>query len=214
MYYHSCPLKYVEYGKIVPYKDDDNWLRPCYEWLGHYCGYSPQVWLSRSNSRLTGFRSSNIRKKRKRVDIGKRKQKKVHLDSVLFGFENIKGFPVEYSLWSFILHYLINIESKDVKHINKELMKRFDQSVKWAKEEGYLEDDERLKAWDKNKNRDFDTFLKENLFVENDQVVVPSLNLKSAKKIICQNEKQKKKLRKMGFIEDRIHIKNLKKWDY
>ena len=53
-------------------------------------------------------------------------------------------------------------------------------------------------------------FLKKHLFVENDQVVVPSLNLKSAKEIFCKNEKQKKALRKMGFIEDRIKIKNIK----
>jgi hypothetical protein len=30
------------------------------------------------------------------------------------------------------------------------------------------------------------------VFIEKDQVVVPSLNLKAAKKIICRDEKQKK----------------------
>jgi len=212
MYYHSCPLKYVEYGKIKPYKDEDNWLNPCYDWLGHYCGYSPQIWLSRSNSAITGYRSSNIRKKRAKVDIGKRKQKKIYIDSVMFGFEDIKGFYVEYELWCYLLDFLMNIDSKDISKINNSLIVQLNESVELAKEEGYLKEEEYLMAWDKA--RDFDVFLKDNLFVEKDQVVVPALNLKSAKKIICKNEKQKKKLRKMGFIEDRIHIKNLKKWDW
>jgi len=38
---------------------------------------------------------------------------------------------------------------------------------------------------------------------------VPSLNLKTAKRIICRNERQKKALRKKGFIEDRIEIRNM-----
>ena len=73
--------------------------------------------------------------------------------------------------------------------------------------------DEETRAWDNCKG-DLDLFLKKYAFIEKDQVVVPSLNLKSAKQIICRDEKQKKKLRKMGFIEDRIVIKNIKqqKW--
>jgi hypothetical protein len=35
-----------------------------------------------------------------------------------------------------------------------------------------------------------------------------------AKKILCRNEKQKKALRKMGFIEDRIIIKNITRRRY
>jgi len=58
--------------------------------------------------------------------------------------------------------------------------------------------------------RDYENWRDNYLFVENDQVVVPRLNLKTAKEIICQNEKQKKRLRKIGFIKDRIHIRNIK----
>ena len=58
------------------------------------------------------------------------------------------------------------------------------------------------------------TVFKESLFKDIDQVVVHSLNLKSAKQIIWRNEKQKKTLRKMGFIEDRIKIKNIKRGNW
>jgi hypothetical protein len=50
-------------------------------------------------------------------------------------------------------------------------------------------------------------FLRRHVFVERDQVVVPSLNLKTAKRILCRNERQKKQLRRMGFIEDRMEIR-------
>ncbi len=43
----------------------------------------------------------------------------------------------------------------------------------------------------------------------NDQVVVPKLNLKSAKEIWVRNDRQKKKLRRMGFIEDRIKVRRI-----
>jgi len=38
---------------------------------------------------------------------------------------------------------------------------------------------------------------------------VPSTNLKTAKRIICRNERQKKALRKKGFSEDRIEVRNM-----
>lgn len=56
---------------------------------------------------------------------------------------------------------------------------------------------------------DLQEVLSGHLFVENDQVVVPSLNLKSAKRVLCRNERQKRALRQLGFIEDRIRILNL-----
>jgi hypothetical protein len=52
--------------------------------------------------------------------------------------------------------------------------------------------------------------LSKHLFVKYDQVVVPNLNLKAAKLVICRNEYQKKALRRMGFIEDRLVIRGLK----
>jgi len=68
------------------------------------------------------------------------------------------------------------------------LIKELDSSVEFAIEEEYLAEDECLTAW--NEMRDLDLFLHKYLFVEKDQVVVPSLNLKSAKQIFCQNEKK------------------------
>jgi hypothetical protein len=50
------------------------------------------------------------------------------------------------------------------------------------------------------------------VFVERDQFVVPSLNLKTARRILCRNERQKKALRRMGFIEDRIEVRNMPRW--
>ena len=211
MYYHCRPLKYVTYGKVFPYKGEDSWLMPCYKWLGNYCGYAPQIWLSRSTSDITGFRVFNALKKRKSV-ISKRSETKIRNDSVLFGFENIKGFPVDYDFWCSLLNDLMNIKATNIEEVNKALIKRLDQSVVWAKKEDYFDEDEFSKGWDET--RDLDVFLKKYLFIEKDQVVVPALNLKSAKKIICRDERQKKKLRKMGFIEDRIHIKNLKAWSF
>jgi len=75
----------------------------------------------------------------------------------------------------------------------------------------YLDEDGVAKKWN-DCDQDFEKFLHKYLFAEVDQVVLPSLNLKAAKKIICRNEKQKKKLLKMGFIEDRVQIKNIKNW--
>ena len=56
----------------------------------------------------------------------------------------------------------------------------------------------------------FSEFLNNRLFIEADQFVLPSLNLKTAKEIVCRNERQKKKLRKLGFFEDRIKIRNVR----
>lgn len=206
MYYHCRPLKYVEYGKVVPYKEKDSWLMPAYDWLGYYCGYSPQIWLSRSTSRITGFKDGDVVIKKQKNVIGRKSIAKINNNSVLFGFENIKGFPVEYELWCILLNTLINIDSGSKEKINEILEEKLNLFYEWAEQDNDLDEDNFLKDWHKMQN--FDLYLKKYLFVEKNQVVVPSLNLKAAKKIICKNEKQKKKLRHMGFIEDRITIKN------
>lgn len=193
MYYHCRDLKHVIYGKVYPYRheDDDEFFSRAYDWLGHHCGYSPQVWLSRSLSCITGFRRNAK-------------------NNILFGFENIKGFPLRYSPWEFIM--MAACKFKEFEKQNKEICRYNDDIIRDLME--YKEElDDDLKAWMKCE-RNLDRYLKEHVFVLEDQVVVPSLNLKSAKKIICRNEKQKKALRKMGFIEDRIKIKNVKKWTY
>ena len=199
MYYHCRPLKYVEYGKIYPPPMDkvDDFMIPAYKWAGHYSGFKPQVWLSRSNYSITGF---------------KRKFHKDN-DGILFGFDIIKGFPISYEPWEFLLGSMINAkEGATIKQINEVIQKTFVE----------LEEDSKIEKWDLdgeilnwvNCNRDLDAYLKKHVFVEVDQVVVPSLNLKSAKKIICREERQKKALRKLGFLEDRIQVKNIKTWKW
>ena len=221
MYQHSTPLKYVKYGIIEPYCDEDNWLLSAYKWLGFHCGYCPHVWLARGNSAITGFRSRTLLKKRKMV-IQKRKETKIHADSILFEFSVLPKkdvFPVDYDIWSFILTTISNTKSKSTKEeFDNELRKILNQFLKYEIEdkeqnEDYVSDCSYIWDW-ANFNGNVDAYMKKYLFVEHDQIVVPSLNLKMAKQIICRNEKQKKELRRMGFIEDRIKIKNIKKWKY
>ena len=208
MYYHSRELKYVEYDKVFPAPEEKlDWLLPAYKWLGHYCGYCPQVWLSRSTSSITGFRSSNMLKKRKNVKR-KRSEKKDSNNSVLFGVDVVKGFPVSYEHWCFILNVLINEDCKGINAVNKKIAESMNYCLEDYEGEGGVIGD-----W-KKCNGNFAMFLNRHLFNEVDQIVVPSLNLKAAKKIICRDEKAKKKLRKMGFIEDRIQIKNMKRMDW
>ena len=183
MYYHCRELKYVLYAKVFPPPRDslDKDYLPAYQWLGQYCGFSPQIWLSRSTRKITGMRNRP--------------------DNILFGFENVQGFPVRYDVWCHLLNPLIN-GMRDNKPIEQYLRESLEDALK---EDDEL--DEVLKGW--QKSRSLDEFLQRNLFVEHDQVVVPSLNLRSAKKIICRTERQKKTLRKMGFIEDRVEVRNL-----
>lgn len=214
MYYHCRPMKYVKYGKVNPPPEEEvTWLLPAYKWLSNYCGgYCPQIWLARSRSSITGHRRER-RLKRSRYwskSPGLRNSIKTNKDSVLFGFNIIKGFPVSYDHWEVIMNSLINEKVFDKQ--NKNIVKDLNETIEYYKEENEPLDGE-IKDWD-DSGRDLDTFLKKYVFVEKDQVVVPSLNLKSAKEIICWNEKQKKKLRKMGFIEDRIRIKNFKSQEY
>ena len=213
MYYHSRDLKYVTYGKVYPPPSADVFFDPLYHWLGRHCGFCPQVWLARSRSQITGFRgvaaSSRIIKQ---YEDGSYKIKKriYKTENILFGFDIIKGFPISYEPWCLLMGSLSN--EKDFQKQNAEVIASLDRLVKWTEEDGDPLD-EPLQAW-VNSGKNLDKFLKDYVFVERDQVVVPSLNLKSAKKIICCNEKQKKALRRMGFIEDRIKIKNIKRWDF
>ena len=208
MYYHCRPLKYVEYGKVLPplVSEYDTWDANMYGWLGHHCGFYPQVWLSRSHSMITGYRNENIMKKRKCCS-GKRSIVREHRDSVLFGFEIIQGFSISYMHWELLMNSLLN-ESNFEKQ-NKSIIKTMESIVSMYEEEIDEKPEGEVLDW-LNSGCDLNRYLTDYVFKEKDQIVVPSLNLKSAKKIICKNEAQKKKLRKMGFIEDRILIKNLK----
>ena len=186
MYYHCRPLKYVEYGKILPPSEeiiDDDFIY-CYRWLGNYCGYCPQIWLSRSRSCLTGYKSGNSKKE----------------DFVMFGFDVVKGFPLEFDTWELFIYSIMSLYNKNKKpslnQINSKIFKDIQDFIK-EDDEGYM---------DKYKYKSFQEILDKVLFMEHDQVVVPSLNLKSAKEIFVRTEKTKKKLKKMGFIDDRIKI--------
>ena len=130
---------------------------------------------------------------------------KIDRDGVLFGFENIQGFPLEYNTWEFILMAIQNANNFETQ--NQKIIEFMNDMAKDYKESDE-EPDEEMQAW--LDASDLDSYLKKRLFIEKNQVVVPSLNLKAAKKIICRNERDKKALRKMGFIEDRIQIKNFK----
>ena len=211
MYYHCHPLKYVEYGKISPPPIEAcDFFLPAYKWLSNYCGgYCPQIWLSRSHLSITGYKNSNMLKKREHVQQ-KRNLVKTQNDSILFGFDIIKGFPVSFKYWELILMFMS--DKKTLEEQNKEMTREINDIARGCKADNTFTDEEMIN-WDKC-GGNLDLFLKKHLFVEVDQVVVPSLNLKVAKQIICHNEKQKKTLRKMGFIEDRIKIMNIKQWNF
>jgi len=190
MYYHCRDLKHVSYGKVYPPPEDVvDFMLPMYKWLGHHCGYCPQVWLSRSASAITGFK--NTYKK---------------FTPILFVFDDIKGFHLRYDTWELIMNALLNEETFEGQ--NDSVVKLLNGLVADYVEAGDGLDEE-LEFWVRSRYN-LDDFLRDYLFVEYDQLVVPSLNLKSAKQVICRNERQKKKLRKMGFIEDRIKIRNIK----
>lgn len=184
MFYHTRPFQYVVYDKVGPAPAEviDDFFLEAYEWLGQHCGYCPQIWLSRSCSRLTGYR---------------RKE-----DNILFGFEHVQGFPLKFDIWELVL-FSIGGKRKladEMKYYYQDILDNENavfQGSDGAAIRDYVE-----------KGEEF--FLKNHLFIEHDQVVVPNLNLKTAKKIVCCNEKQAKSLARMGFIKDRIEIRNRK----
>jgi hypothetical protein len=196
-------------------------LNPAYKWLGFHCGYNPQIWLSRGCSSITGFRTNNVTKGFYAKTMPKKKRK-ININSVLFHFDVLpKTYtPVDYSVWCYLLTTLSNTPIGAPKEV-------FDRAIVKLLEESFADDKiyryefkrddsdptDYVLGWERC-GKDLDVYLNKFLFVERDQVVVPSLNLKSAKKILCRNEKQKKTLRKMGFIEDRIVIKNVKRYSF
>lgn len=215
MYYHTQELKYVAYDKIYPAPIeviDKDFLRP-YQWLGKYCGYCPQIWLSRSKLSLTGYKS---KAKQKKTWFGTRSKFE---PNIMFSFDIIKGFPVSFDIWEFMLNPLMGCKDpiKDgdeaIKRDFQEMLHDFKTNPyePYNGKVDYLPCDDPLWKWTHSKN--YEDFLERHLFVEHDQVVVPSLNLKVAKEIFCRNEKQVKLLRRMGFISDRIKILNSKQWN-
>src|SRR3989344_1448010 len=129
MYYHCRELKYVMYGKVfpTPIKDLDKNYSPAYQWLGQYCGFFPQIWLSRSMSKITGVRNSS--------------------QNILFCFEHIQGFSVSYEHWCFMLGQLYQDTSKS------SITKYFTEIISDMKSAGEELDDV-LKDWEKSRNLD------------------------------------------------------------
>jgi hypothetical protein len=123
MYYHCRELKYVSYGKlrsVVPVEEE---FARAYRWLGHYCGFFPQLWLSRSNSSITGFRSVF------QLNNGK----------ILFGFDVIRGFSISLEPWELLLNALFQLPSnllqrmpntKEIGVVNQILWEDVQQIVK------------------------------------------------------------------------------------
>jgi hypothetical protein len=182
----------VSYGRVEPppLPADDS-FRIAYEWLGQHCGYHPQIWLARSRSAITGFRG-------RAGDKGNRDR------SILFGFEGIQGFPVAYDFWCELLSALLN--AGDIESANKAVATH----LEWTASLDGWESDPVAVAW--RESRDVGAVLDRHLFVEVDQVVLPAVNLKAAKEIVCRDESNKKALRRLGFIEDRIRIRNVPPW--
>lgn len=210
MYYHCLPLKHVEYGMILPHDDPGIPNRPAYEWLGMYCGYCPQIWLSRANIDMTGYRAEPC----KTTNGGSVQRAK--RDSILFGFNHISGFPVESEFWRrFVLNTLITLPvfpASSPREVDEGLAWRLDLSLAEELEEnaGVLNPETHRWeiAWQQERPH-LGAFLRRQVCIESDQFVVPSLNLKSAQRVLCRNERHKKVLRRMGFIEDRIEIRNM-----
>ena len=190
MYYHHRELRHVEYGRVVPPPESaiDPLFARAYRWLGRHCGYAPQVWLSRSRSAITGFRGQIIGPEEK--DEG-----------VLFGFESIQGFPVDYGVWSIFLTDLCNAPTPDLAD------RAIVEHLQWlsCESDPGLRDQPVCRTW--RETGDLRAVLEKHLFVKQDQVVVPALNLRAAKQVVCGDERQKRALRRMGFIEDRIVIR-------
>ena len=155
---------------------------------------------------MTGYKSKV--KEKKRQFFGKRKNFEPNL---MFAFDIIKGFPIDFDIWSFILSPLMGCKDpiKDGDDAIKKDIEEYLREEHPSKEE--IQQDPVLRKWTNSAN--YEDFLVKWAFVENDQVVVPSLNLKAAKQIFCRNERQIKELRHMGFINDRIKILNSKQWD-
>ena len=205
MYYHTLPLKYVVYGTIRPHDDPANPHRAAYEWLGHHCGYCPQVWLSRGDISMTGYRY--------RVNpIGiSGSEQRAERDSVLFGFDLVHGFPINYEFWwLFVLNAALNLPTVSKTEVDQWLVEKLDWWLAESTSEHGAALDPVVHRWEiawREDRPNLTEFLRRHVFVERDQVVVTSLNLKTAKRILCRNERQKKLLRRMGFIEDRIEIR-------
>jgi len=114
-------------------------------------------------------------------------------DKILFGFKNLNGFPVKYDEWVRIVGILINLDTNNFRFIDERLVEGLKELAKIG--EICLEPHTNL-----------DSYLKGKVFVEYDQFVVESLDLRRSCVIVCFNEIQKSALVRKGFQSSQIKI--------
>lgn len=125
MLYHYINIKYVQYGTIEPHFDEDNFLNVSYKWLSFYCGYFPQIWLSRSDINMTGWRLYYFRVKNKWIQENK--------NNVLFGFDEHKingKFYVDMNQWGMIINSIDNFTNEDKISLN--LLNKFKRRFRYT----------------------------------------------------------------------------------
>jgi len=132
------------------------------------------------------------------------------VDSALFGFDILPGaLGLAYDPWCEVISALSGGSWEvSLAELDQEIVRSLDGVLRFIREEGF-EMNAEYREWEKH--RDLTRWLDRFLFVGDDQYVLPQVNLKSAKEIWVRNERQKKRLRRLGFIEDRIKIRRVPK---
>lgn len=114
-------------------------------------------------------------------------------EKILFGFKSFNGFPIKYDEWIRISGILINLDTNNYRFIDEKLS------------EGLLE----LAATGEiefGPHTNLDQYLRSKVFVNYDQIVVESLDLRRSSVIVCFNEIQKTVLTRKGFSANQIKI--------
>jgi hypothetical protein len=158
--------------------------------LGQHTGYAPQVWFARGSRTITDYRSE--------------------VDSALFGFDILPGaVALAYDPWCEVISALSDPSGEaSLAELDQQLVHSLDGVLRFIREQEY-EMNAEYRDWENH--RDLPRWLERVLFVADDQYVLPQVNLKAAKEIWVRNERQKKRLRRLGFIEDRIKIRRVPK---
>lgn len=173
LYFFACDIDCCSYGFIRASCRRGDLYETCYKWLAQYCKFFPPLFVSTDQHKLSGYSSG--------------------CDKVLFGFKNIRGFPISYEEWYKISGVLINIDTMDFAMMDRAL------------EEG-LQDLELLGDYSMRNAGGFDEYLKNKVFIETDQYAVSGLDLRRASTIVCRSEIQKMTLMKRGFRSNDLRV--------
>jgi len=114
-------------------------------------------------------------------------------DKLLFGFKGINGFPIKYDEWMRLTGILVNLDTNNFRFIDEKLV----EGLKELQAAGEI---------DLSPYANLDDFLKKRVFVESEQFVVSSLDLRKSSIIICHSEIQKSSLIKKGFTPNLIKV--------